>query len=110
MKTMLSKQDIKQVREIVREEIREEIDSNEKIKKIDAIAISVANLQVEHEEMKETLHTVEGDVKKILSTMDSFIHKNERLEIEQTVQKSQLNRHQAWIKKADKKLKIGIAE
>lgn len=92
-KNMLSQQDIKQVRVIVREELTK---TNAR----------VADLSVRMNYLEEDMTEVKANTRKILDNLDSYAKRSTDLEVEQKAHAEQLNRHESWITKANKKLKI----
>ena len=107
MKNMLSREDIGEVRKIVREEIRDFGVTKDEFKKLsDTVGKHggiLAHLLVTQAEMNETLTETNGMVKKILSTIDAFLKKNEKLDHEQKIQGEKLTRHDKWFKQVGDK-------
>ena len=105
-KKMLSQEDVSQVRKIVREEIKGingKVDGLEtSVKKL---GVAVADLQVDHKEMKETLNEVSASNKKILSSIDAFVKNNEDLKTEQKIHGALLSKHVNIIEKVKQVLK-----
>lgn len=92
-KNVLTKEDVKQVRVIVREELTK---TNAR----------VADLSVCMDYLEEDMTEVKENTRKILDNLDSYAKRSTDLEVEQKVRAKQLNRHESWIAKANKKLKI----
>lgn len=105
MKNMLSKEDLLQIQKM----LNSGFNAFDK-KAVQPLRNAIGNLKVDFEELKiQVKEEMVSSTNKILDRFDDFVKKNETLEAEQKTQTAKLDRHQAWIEKADKKLRIGIA-
>lgn len=96
---MLSQEDVNQVRVIVREEINN-------APSIKRLASTVADLSVRMDYLEEDMTEVKENTRKILDNLDSYAKRSTNLEVKQKAHAEQLNRHESWIAKANKKLRI----
>lgn len=109
MKNMLSKEDLLQIQKMLDVTFDIRLNAFDK-KAVQPLRNAIGNLKVDFEELKiQVKEEMVSNTKKILDRFDDFVKKNETLEAEQKIQTARLDRHQAWIEKAGKKVRIGIA-